>query len=257
MRVTSKDGVEIHHEVSGDGDTAVVLVHGWMGNVRWWDAQRDAFAPTHRVVTLDLAGHGASGRTRTAWSAEEYADDIVAVADAVPAARLVLVGHSMAGAYALAACPRLARVAAVILVDTLADLDAIPSLAQVEPLLASYRADYPAAVASLLPGYLFTALTPPAVAARLTGEFLSVTGDVAATLIEPLYRFDVRAAARAVDVPVRGIGAATSPDAALRNRQYLRDYAHVALAGYGHYPMLEAPDAFNAALRAQLVELGL
>ena len=72
MLARSRDGSEIYYEVSGDAaaTVALVFVHGWMGNVRWWDAQRDAFAATHRVVALDLAGHGRSSRTRSAWSAE-------------------------------------------------------------------------------------------------------------------------------------------------------------------------------------------
>ena len=250
MFARSIDGTEIHYEVTGDADTALVFVHGWMGNLRWWDAQRDAFSSTHRIVTLDLAGHGKSSRTRTAWSAEAYASDIAAVVRAVAAPRVVLVGHSMSGAYVIAS--EVEGLAAVILVDTLKDLDALPSAEQVDAMLAVYRADYRAAVANILPTFLFGPCTPTAVRERLTAEFLTVSGDTAATLLEPLYRFDVRAAAQRVRVPVRGIGTDLHPFNLVANRAYLADYAHVTLEGYGHYPMLEAPDAFNAALRAQL-----
>jgi sigma-B regulation protein RsbQ len=256
MLTRSTDETEIYYEVTGDADTALVFVHGWMGNVRWWDAQRDAFSPTHRIIALDLAGHGQSGRTRTEWSGEAFAQDIVSVVNAVSASRVVLVAHSMAGAYALAACPAIERLAGLILVDTLKDLDATPTLAQVTPMLASYRADYRAAVETVLPRFLFSANTPPTVVERLTREFLAVTGEVAVTLLEPLYRFDVRAAAPLVDVPVRGIGTDLNPGNVDANRVYFRDYAYVEIAGCGHYPMLEAPSAFNAALRTQLAALG-
>lgn len=252
MHTRSTDGSDIYYEVTGDADTALVFVHGWMGNVRWWDAQRDAFASTHRVVALDLAGHGQSTRERTTWSAEAYAADIVAVVRAVAAPRVVLVGHSMSGAYVVAACPEVERLVGVILVDTLKDLDALPSWEQAAPMLDSYRADYAKAVTELLPRYLFAPGTPPAVAQRLTREFLTVDGDTAARLLEPLYRFDLRAACRHVRVPVRGIASDAQPLALEGNRKYLADYAYVTIPGCGHYPMLEAPDAFNAALRAQL-----
>jgi pimeloyl-ACP methyl ester carboxylesterase len=255
MFARSHDGSDIYYEVTGDADTALVFVHGWMGNVRWWDAQRDAFAATHRVVALDLAGHGQSSRSRTAWSAEAYGADIVAVVRAVAAPRVVLVGHSMSGAYVVAACPEVERLAGVILVDTLKDLDALPSWEHVAPRLASYRADYRKAVMEELPAYLFAPGTPPGVAQRVTGEFLGVTGDTAATLIEPLYRYDIRAACPQVRVPVRGIGSDRQAANVEANRKYLADYANVELSGCGHYPMLEVPDAFNAALRAQLSEL--
>lgn len=253
MHTTSRDGVEIHYEVTGEGDTALVFVHGWLGNTRWWDAQRDAFAATHRVVALDLAGHGQSGRTRTAWSAEAYADDIVAVIEAVAAPRVVLVGHSMSGAYALAAAPRIERLAQLILVDTVKDMNGLPTFEQAQPILAMYRNDYQNVVDNILPGYLFGPKTPPAIRERLTREFLAVSGDYAATVLEPLYRFDVRAAARNVRVPVRGIGTDLNPNNVEANRTYFADYAYLDLTGFGHYPMLEVPSWFDAALRSQLV----
>jgi sigma-B regulation protein RsbQ len=253
----STDESEINYEVTGDGDTALVFVHGWMGNVRWWDAQRDAFAPTYRVVTLDLAGHGQSSRTRTEWTAQAYANDILAVVRAVAAPRTVLVGHSMSGAYTTLAAPEVAGIAALILVDTLKNLDATPTAEQTAPIFATYRADYRLAVDTILPGWLFAPKTPTAVRERLTSEFLSVGGDTAATLLEPLYRFDIREAAKRVRVPVRGIGTSLHPANTEANRAYFADYAYVDIEGYGHYPMLEAPDAFDDALRGELAKLGL
>ena len=257
MFARSKDDCDLHYEVTGDGDVALVFVHGWMGNVRWWDAQRDAFAKTHRIVALDLAGHGQSSRSRTVWTAEAYANDIVAVVRAVSATRIVLVGHSMSGAYAIAAAPDIDRLAALILVDTLKNLDAVPTAKDVAPMLERYRADYQTAVATMLPQFLFAPGTPRVVADRLTREFLAVSGDTAASLLEPLYHYDARSAARRVRVPVRGIGTDLHPHDIAANRAYFANYAYVDIAGYGHYPMLEAPDVFNAALRTQLSELGL
>jgi pimeloyl-ACP methyl ester carboxylesterase len=254
---TSSDGSQIYFEVTGEGDTALVFVHGWMGNVRWWDAQRDAFSGSHRVVALDLAGHGRSARTRSPGSAEAYAADLLAVVRAIAAPRIVLVGHSMSGGYAIAACPEVERLAAVILVDTLKNLDGLPPREQSDAVLASYRTDYRAAVTNVLPGYLFAPATPPAIVDRLTREFLMEPGEVAAGLLEPLYRYDLRAAAQRVRVPVRGIGSDLHPDTTNANRAYFADYTYRALAGCGHYPMLEVPEAFNAALKAELATLGV
>lgn len=248
MQVSSEDGTRLHVESTGTGDTVLVCVHGWMGNVRWWDAQRDALAATHQIVTLDLAGHGRSDK-RAEPSAEGYAADIVAAvrATVAPSQHVVLVGHSMSGVYVLLAAPKVARLAKLVLVDTLKNLDQLPTLAQVEPVLAGYRASYEAAVRTILPQYLFTPQTPPAVVERLTREFLAVTGDVASDLLAPLYRTDPREAARATRVPVRGIGG--DGDDLAANRSYFADYAYTTLPGCGHYPMLERPEAFTAALR--------
>ncbi|MFN0249448.1 MAG: alpha/beta fold hydrolase [Kofleriaceae bacterium] len=255
MFARSNDNSEIHYEVTGDADTALVFVHGWLGNVRWWDAQRDAFATSYRVVALDLAGHGQSSRTRTEWTAAAYANDILAVARAVGAPRVVLVGHSMSGAFATLAAPDVPGLVALILVDTLKNLDATPTAEQTAPMFASYRADYRRTVETILPGWLFAPQTPALVRERLTSEFLSVDGDTAAMLLEPLYSFDLCEAARRVRVPVRGIGTDLHPDNTEANRKYFADYSYVDIAGYGHYPMLEAPEKFDAALRAELERL--
>lgn len=258
MHTRSADGVEIYYEVTGGSggsdhaETALVFVAGWMGNVRWWDAQRDAFAATHRVVTLDLAGHGKSGRDRETWTAQAYANDIAAVVRAVNAPRVILVGHSMSGAYVVLAAPQVERLAEVILVDTLKNLDETPPPEQIEQMFGIYRADYPTAVRTIARQFLFAPGTPKAVSDRLTGEFLQVSGDEAVRLLAPLYQFDVRDAARAVGVPVRAIDTDLHPHDVAANRKYFADYDCVTIPGFGHYPMLEAPEAFNAALRSQI-----
>ena len=240
-------------EVTGSADTALVFVAGWMGNVRWWDAQRDALAADYRIVTLDLAGHGNSGRERVVHSAQAYAEDILAVVREVAAPRVILIGHSMSGAYVTLAAPQVAGLARVILVDTLKNLDAMPKLEMLEGMLASYRADFPAAVRTLLPAFLYAPGTPQAVRDRLEREFLQATGEEAVRLLEPLYRFDTREVAKTVTVPVRGLDTDLHPHAADINRRYFADYAYATIKGFGHYPMLEAPEAFTATLRSLLI----
>ncbi|HEY4177840.1 MAG TPA: alpha/beta hydrolase [Kofleriaceae bacterium] len=256
MFATSRDGTQIYYEATGSGPVALVCVHGWMGHTRWWDSVRDAFSSTHEVLTLDLAGHGGSG-TRANNSAQSYAEDVLAVAAMAQAPRVVLVGHSMSGAWVTIAAPQTERLAAVILVDTLKNLDAMPTQAQADQMLGMYRQDYANAVATLFPKFLFSPQTPTAVSDALLKRFMSVSGDVAADLLAPLYRIDVRESAPLVSVPVRGITGDHAPGNPEVNRRYYADYDVVALTGCGHYPMLEQPAAFNALLRATLISLGL
>src|ERR1700722_1928921 len=91
----SADGVHIEYQVYGHGEPAVVLVHGWANNANYWNAQLDALKARYTVVTLNLAGHGASERNRTDWSMANYAADVSAVVHEIPNRRVVLVGHGM------------------------------------------------------------------------------------------------------------------------------------------------------------------
>ena len=56
--VSAKDGVPIHYSVQGKGEPALVFVHCWSCDRHFWDNQVPVFAKNHRVVTLDLPGHG-------------------------------------------------------------------------------------------------------------------------------------------------------------------------------------------------------
>lgn len=55
------------------------------------------FSAKHRVVTLDLAGHGHSGLARTRYTMKAFGEDVQAVTQAVGGRRVILIGHSMGG----------------------------------------------------------------------------------------------------------------------------------------------------------------
>src|SRR4051794_10267453 len=135
------DALRVHYEVSGTGTTALVFVHGWLGNTAWWSAQRDHLATRYSVVLIELPGHGRSDKTRTTWSAAQYANDIKAVCHELSAQDIMLIGHSMSGAYVCEAAPQIAKTRAVILVDTMKTLDQILPAEQVAQILDMYRKD--------------------------------------------------------------------------------------------------------------------
>src|SRR5262249_14940475 len=118
--VSAKDGLKIVCECRGRGDTALLFLHGWCGDREYWKHQVDVFAPEYRVVTLDQAGHGESGKDRKRWTVSSLAGDVEAVAKALGLKRVIVVGHSMGGPVGLLAGKRLpGTVVAVIGVDTL------------------------------------------------------------------------------------------------------------------------------------------
>lgn len=256
--IMSTDKVNIHYLSSGMGQCALVFVHGWLGNAGWWDAQQKYFAEKYEVVQIDLPGHGHSERSRAVWTAELYAQDIKTVAGGIDAQKIILVGHSMSGAYVLEASLSMPSVMAVILIDTLKNLDGLMTYEQAEQLILSqYRKDFRSAVENILPQYLFAGATPVRVRQQLQEEFLRNDPDLAIKVTEPLYKMDIRKTARLVNVPVRSINSDLTPTHAENNRKYFRDYDHKIISGTGHYPMLERPDEFNLLLEEILRGLGL
>jgi len=243
----------LFYERDGHGPRTLIFVHGWLGSSAWWEAQAAHFAGRHTVLRLDLPGHGRSGEPASGYTPEVYADAIRTVAEHAATTDAILVAHSMAGAFALQASLAMPMLRAIVLVDTLKNLDQLMSLADARAgILYSYRTDYAATVSGVLPRYLFSDHTPAPVKAALLDQFLRVAPDKAAAVIEPLYAMDVRAVARQVTVPVRAINADTTPTAPDANRRYVRDYGFTPIAGSGHYPMLERPEEFNRILDAVL-----
>lgn len=102
-RHVSIEGARISYRTWGEpGRPAVVLVHGGAAHAGWWDHIGPHLSAEHRIIALDLSGHGDSDR-RTNYSLEVWAAEVRAVALAEGSDRPVVFGHSMGGFVALTA----------------------------------------------------------------------------------------------------------------------------------------------------------
>src|SRR5207237_10621616 len=142
-------------------DTSLVFLHGWCGDREYWKHQADAFAGDYRVVTLDQAGHGESGKDRKVWSAGGLAGDVEAVVKALGLKRVILVGHSMGGPVALLAAKRMpGTVVAVIGVDTLQNAEFKMPEEMTKKFLAAFEADFKGTMRAGLGGLLHEKTDP-------------------------------------------------------------------------------------------------
>ena len=256
--VKSSDGISIHYQITASKPIAIVFVHGWLGNAKWWDGQRSYFANKYTVVQMDLPGHGKSNALRKNWSSTQYAEDIRAVVDKIESQKIILVGHSMSGAYALESSLYIPKVKAIILVDTLKNMEQLMNYEQADELLFTpYRKDFKSAVESMLPPFLFAKSTPLILQQRLQSEFLRNDSGFAIKSIEPLYKMDIRNIAQLIKIPVRAINSDFTPTNCDNNLKYFRDYKYSSITGTGHYPMLERPNGFNMALDEVLQKLSI
>jgi pimeloyl-ACP methyl ester carboxylesterase len=82
--------------------TVVVLLHGFLENKTMWDKYVSALSKNHRVITIDLLGHGETECLGYVHTMEDQADMIFAVLISLRIRKIVLIGHSMGGYVALA-----------------------------------------------------------------------------------------------------------------------------------------------------------
>jgi len=88
------DGVPMYYEEYGAG-RPVILIHGWTMNGTFWAGNVPALADSHRVIVVDLRGHGRSGKTPEGHNLAQYARDLRAVMQALTLTDATLVGWSM------------------------------------------------------------------------------------------------------------------------------------------------------------------
>lgn len=84
----------IHRQVTGDGDTAVIFVHGFGCALADWAAQVAHLSPRFKCIALDLPGHGASPVPDTP-TMQALADAVNRVKQEAGTEHVVLVGHSL------------------------------------------------------------------------------------------------------------------------------------------------------------------
>ena len=93
-----RDGVRVHYEVYGSGDTTLLLLPTWsIIHSRQWKGQIPFLARHYRVVVFDGRGNGRSDRPAepAAYDEREFAADALAVLDATGTDRAVLLGYSL------------------------------------------------------------------------------------------------------------------------------------------------------------------
>lgn len=101
-----RDNVELAcYEYSRSGPT-VILLHGLLGHAREWDDTAELLSSTHRVVALDVRGHGRSERNPPSMRLEDLVEDVVWWAERLNARRVVLVGQSLGGLISFLAAAR-------------------------------------------------------------------------------------------------------------------------------------------------------
>jgi len=120
----SADGVEISFDTNGEGEPALIFVHGWSNNRSIWDSQVSHFSNKYKVVAVDLPGFGKSGNNRESWTISSFGEDIVAVVKKLNLDKVVLVGFSMGGPVVIEAGKKMQdQAAGIVLVDALQNIE--------------------------------------------------------------------------------------------------------------------------------------
>ena len=94
-------GTEIFYVDEGEGD-AIVLLHGFLENSTMWNDLKPIWSQSHRIISIDLLGHGQSGCLGYIHTMEAMAEAVNDVLMHLKVESAIVIGHSMGGYVALA-----------------------------------------------------------------------------------------------------------------------------------------------------------
>lgn len=250
------EGVKIDYRYCGEGDTTLLLVHGWCINKEYWEPQMDHFCTKYRVAAIDLPGFGQSGDNRTGWSIEKFGSDVVRVIDALDLPNVILIGHSMGGDVVLeAAIQRPEKVIGMIGIDNFKDVRAAYSPEEgqgFEEVIAAMKADYTGTVTAYAEAALFHPSTDSLVKQRVIGDFQAARQEPAIGSIESLIHYGKRETELLQQLGVKLYlvnSDATPTDEGALTRYCRAGHEVIPVHATGHYPMIEKPEEFNTQLQ--------
>jgi pimeloyl-ACP methyl ester carboxylesterase len=250
--VPSKDGTPISYEIYGVGEPSLVFVHGWSCDARYWRAQLPHFSKNHRVVVLDLAGHGHSGSTRSRYTMKSFGEDVQAVTEATDSRRIILIGHSMGGSV-IAEAARLMpnRVIGLIGIDTLENIEYPMTREELNQMIAPLAKDFRTGSRQFVKPMILPSTDPqlrewilsdmsaaaPAVALSAMNEMMSqyITKEAAAIFDE-------------IRIPVITVNGDLWPINYEANRRHMFSFNAIVLKEADHFLMIDRKEEFNNAL---------
>ena len=262
--ITTVNDTSLAYDDLGKGP-AVLLIHGFPLNRRMWQPQLQPLADAgFRAVAPDLRGFGASDAPAGGYSMDGFADDIVALLDALAIEKAVIGGMSMGGYILMNLLERHPeRVRAACFIATRSNADDAAGRARRSAMAAEAERLGANPIIKIFAELLFAAETSqesPELIARVTswmrttspkglaGGLLAMRDRKDYTALLPTFRLPSLVIAGAED-------RAAPPEAAQTIIDGLSDCRSRILGKAGHMVNMEQPEIFNETLISFLKSL--
>ena len=255
QNILSKDGTKINFIAAGNGEPALVFVHGWSCDKSYWNKQVKVFSAKYKTVILDLAGHGESGLERKNYTMELFGEDVAAVVNNLHLKKVILIGHSMGGAVVIEAAKLLkGKVIGLVGADTYQNFKDDWTPEQKENFLKPFYSDFVNTtknfVKNLLPKTADSTLVN-----KIENDMSSAPPDVAISALKNLLFYDPIPTLKEIRLPIISINCDMFPTTIDENKKYVDSFNVKIIKGVGHFVMLEATAKFNQLLQESIDEL--
>jgi len=256
--VNSFDGVNINFDNQGQGEPAIILVHGWSNTRSIWDDQISHFSKKYQVIAVDLPGFGKSGNNRSEWTMASYGADIFSIIQQLNLKKVVLVGFSMGGPIVIEAANKASdQVIGVVLVDNMQEVEM-----QIPPPMAHH-----------LDSVMMDLVNDPTKEKLIGGGFFKKNVDSAYHRVVSFlgdashvgWRESVAGlvswqnnsctnSIQSVKVPIVAINSDLKPTNVNAFKKYVPTFKAKIIEDVGHLIMWDNPDEFNRLLEESILE---
>jgi pimeloyl-ACP methyl ester carboxylesterase len=243
-----RDNVTLAYEEAGKGNPPLVFIHGGFADHTHFTPQFNYFKRNHRVLTMDLRGHGRSDKPQQDYTITAFSEDIYWLCQQVGIKKPFVIGHSMGGLIALEMDRRYPDFPAGIVVM---DTPVAPPALFIEGLRQFANAlrtpTYQEAVVQFLNQFIGFG-DDPGRRSKVMNSMLDFAQHVGASSLESYVSYDTVAAAATCKGPILYIGAGFGFADLARFKELTPQLMVAQTIGSGHYHQLEVPDQVNAMI---------
>ena len=241
--------------------TVLVLIHGAGDSSAVWEKQTAYFSKNHRVLAVDLPGHGTRIREPGMDRHEKNAEEVCRMMDHDGISKAVVAGHSMGGAVALTmALDHPQRLQGLVLVATGARMKMRPDfLEQARQTAEQYGAEVPSSTHIIPIEQMVHPAIPADVVLWLKNRIGGASAQATYADFQANNNFDVMNRLGEIRVPTLIIGGSDDRMAPRKFAEFLANSIPGArlevLDSCGHYPQAEQEEAFNRAIESFLAAI--
>ena len=253
MSTIDHKGVKLAYDDQGAGKPAFIFVHGWTGNRSNFAPQVMHFARQHRVVSVDLRGHGDSDKPEGPYPITAYADDITHIIEHLGLGKVVAVGHSMgASAVLQLAVTYPDHVAAIVMLDPGPYVIPPEVRARLEGMVEAIESGNQEPRKQAIAAQMFLPTTDRKLVEDVTAVMLAAPSHVTASAMRGVLEFDGKAVAEQCKVPALQLATALHRTPPHIMSEWLPTIVTGWTVGAGHFSQLEVPDQVNTMIEGFL-----
>ena len=253
MPTITHNGVKLAYDSRGKGRPAFVFIHGWTCDRSFFAPQAKYFARRHRVVSVDLRGHGQSDKPQGPYPISNYADDIAFLIDTLRLGKVIAVGHSMGGITALQlAADHPNKVAGIVMVDPAPFVFPPELRTAFDGMVAAIEAGNQEPRRQFVEKNLFLPTSDRKLVEDVLAVMMAAPSHVAADAMRGILAFEGPAVAARCKVPALHLAATARLNPPHLMSQWLPTVVHGWTVGAGHFNQLEVPDQVNSMIEGFL-----